>query len=322
MQMTGIVQNLMPQQTSSVAELLKDGQMLHGKVLKIHGNQTAEISIGQTKLLAIIDAPLTVGERYLFQVQSGGDMTSLKVLPQSSRGQGIKELALQLLRHFSLPETKESTAIARFFLKNEMSLTRENMWQALQWMQETGGLSKGLHVMKVLRDLSLPFSQDAFKAILSFENKVPLNTLFASLSQALLNSEDETAVSVKAVLSQLLLANVDKAAEKVLHKMLSVWLLAQGPLKETMFRLLQETGLFTKQAAPAEVIKQSLQLLDGNKTIIQQPAMRKAVDLLVQMQSTVDLGRNKPVQQSFMQLIASRMLELSGNHAEKPRRSS
>ncbi|WP_042348940.1 hypothetical protein [Bacillus massiliigorillae] len=316
MQSTSIVQNLIPQQTASATNALKDGQMITGKVVKIHGNNTAEINIGQTKITAVIDAPITVGERYLFQVQNGGEVTSLKVVPSNGTNQSVKELAMQLLQHFSLTQTKESITLAQFFLKNELPLTKENFTQALQWVQSNGEVSKSLHIMKIMRDLSLPFSHDVFKAIAAFENKVPLSTLFSSLSQSVMNGESKTEVSLKAVLSQLLLSNVDKAAEKVLHKMLSTWLSSGGNVKDSMFRLLQEIGLFSKQTRPSDVLNQSLRLLNENNTIVQDPSIRNAVDLLVKMQTTTDANVVKPIQESFQQLVKNKILELSDNNKE------
>ncbi|MEH6940471.1 hypothetical protein [Bacillus sp. JJ722] len=316
MQSASIVQNLIPQQTSSATNVLKDGQMITGKVIKIHGNNTAEISIGQSKITAVIDAPITVGERYLFQVQNGGDVTSLKVLPSNGSNQTVKELAAQLLQHFSLPQTKESVSLAQFFLKNELPLTKENFSQALQWIQSNGEVSKSLHIMKIMRDLSLPFTNDVFKAIAAFENKVPLSVLFSSLSQSVMNSDSETAVSLKAVLSQLLLSNVDKAAEKVVHRMISTWLSSDGNVKDSMFRLLQEVGLFSKQATSSNVLKQSLQLLNENNTIVQNPSIRNAVDLLVKMQTASGADQVKPIQNSFLQLVNNRVSELSRNNKE------
>lgn len=316
MQSTSIVQNLIPQQTSSATNVLKDGQMITGKVVKIHGNNTAEISIGQSKITAVIDAPITVGERYLFQVQNGGDVTSLKVLPSNGNNQSVKELAMQLLQHFSLPQTKESITLAQFFLKNELPLTKENFAQALQWIQSNGEVSKSLHIMKIMRDLSLPFTHDVFKAIAAFENKVPLSALFSSLSQSVMNSDSDTAVSLRAVLSQLLLSNVDKAAEKVLHKMLSTWLSSDGTVKDSMFRLLQEVGLFSKQATPSNVLKQSLYLLSENNIIVQNPSIRNAIDLLVKMQTTPRADQVKPIQDSFLQLVNDKVSELTRNSKE------
>lgn len=98
MQTAGIASSIIPQQTTQHSIELKKGQMVYGRVLKIHSNQTAEISLGQNKVTAVLDAPIALGERYWFQVQINDDQTMLKVLPNNGTNQNMKEMSIQLLQ--------------------------------------------------------------------------------------------------------------------------------------------------------------------------------------------------------------------------------
>src|SRR5690625_6214365 len=60
--------------------VLRPGQIVQGKILKLYPYNKAQIQLGSQKMTAQLEAPLTTGRQYHFQVQSMDDAIRLKVL--------------------------------------------------------------------------------------------------------------------------------------------------------------------------------------------------------------------------------------------------
>ena len=246
MQASGIASSIVPQHSAHNSIELKDGQMLYGKVLKIHTNQTAEISIGHHKVTARLDAPIAAGGRYWFQVQATGEQTMLKVMPGNGNNQSRKDLSLQLLQHFSLPQTRESLSLSLFLVKNQLPFTKEQFIQSLQWIGSNGNQMKNMPLLKMMHDLSLPFSEQVFRSLASFDDGVPLQKLFTGLNSLLFAPKNETEASVKALLSQFLTTDTEKLAEKGLQKLLSDWLNSGGNQRQQASSILKTIDFLPK----------------------------------------------------------------------------
>ncbi|MBD3109461.1 hypothetical protein IEO70_14020 [Bacillus sp. AGMB 02131] len=271
MQASGIASSIIPQHSAHNSIELKDGQMLYGKVLKIHTNQTAEISIGQHKITAQLDAPIAAGGRYWFQVQATGEQTMLKVMPGNGNNQSLKDLSLQLLQHFSLPQTRESLSLALFMVKNQLPFTKEQFIQSLQWLGGSGNQMKNMPFLKVMHDFSLPFSEQVFRSLASFDDGIPLQKLFIGLNSLLFAPKNETEASVKALLTQFLMTDTEKLAERGLQKLLTYWLNPGGNQKQQASSILKAIGFFPKnesvflQQAMKQIGESSF--LNGNQNV-------------------------------------------------------
>lgn len=67
------------------ASPLRNGQIIQGKVMKLFPNQRAEIQIGGQKVIAKLDASLTLHRSYHFQVQIKGGIIYLHVLAEQQK---------------------------------------------------------------------------------------------------------------------------------------------------------------------------------------------------------------------------------------------
>ena len=283
MQSISVVENLIPNQSFTSTVSLKKGQMVYGKVHHIHSNQTAEISIGQMKIHAKLDAPIVAGERYLFQVQNSGEMTTLKVLPQTGNTETIMDRAKSLLQHLSFVQSKETLSLAQFFVKNNIPVMKEQMLQAIQWASKTGDMSKTLQAFKIMNDLSLPFTESVYRAMVAFESEIALQSLFSTVLKGVDRGVTESEKALKALLTHFLSSDVEKAADRGLQKLVSTWLSSEGTMKNTTFRMLQETGFFSKKDESSVVILKSMQRLNADNTLISSVSVKQTVQLLVQL---------------------------------------
>lgn len=301
MQTSSIAPSMMPQQMTPAVLELKDGQMIYGKVLKINSNQTAEISIGQHKITAALDAPIASGEKYWFQVQTSGDLTSLKVLPNNGGNQSIKEMSVLLLQHFSLPETKGSLSLAQFLVKNQIPFTKDQFVQVMQWLNNAGNQSKDMPLLKLMHDFSLPFSENVFRALSSFENGVPLQKHFFSLNNLLANPKTETEATVKALLMQFISTNAEKLGEQGLQKLVTNMLTSEGGVKGNISSILQNIGLLPKNENVNAALQQALKILHNDAVLVKNPAVKEVIQLLNQMKMNIT---TKPAELAIIQQLS------------------
>ncbi|AXF55405.1 hypothetical protein [Salicibibacter kimchii] len=101
------------------------GQMFSGTVSRLFSGQLATIETGQHTLVAKLETALTVGNRYLFHVQSLDGLPRLKVEPLSS----------------GLPEDKYQRALAQQLLKDEIPFSRSALMQAAERLKGEGRLT-------------------------------------------------------------------------------------------------------------------------------------------------------------------------------------
>ncbi|MGE8079178.1 hypothetical protein [Peribacillus loiseleuriae] len=235
------------------------GQILLGKMTKLFPNNMASVQIGSQMVMAALDVPLSVGERYWLQVQPDDGQVRLKLLEAvSSSEMGSNKVAEQLLTHLSLGKSKEATAIADYFLKNQLPITKETMEGSLAFLKDSSITNKDLTIIKTMFVQELPFIKDVFMALQSVEDGKPFHIILSNLLQGLLKSEKNTPTSVqtKALLETLVLPKQELMASTGMQKILSLWLKAETPVhvREGAYTLLQSAGLIPQHVSESELL--------------------------------------------------------------------
>ncbi|AIE59637.1 hypothetical protein C0971_06320 [Bacillus methanolicus] len=191
----------------SEAAVFRPGQIFQGKVTKIFPNQTAEVQVGSQKFIALLEAPLFIHERYLFQVQPGEGKIHLKVLSAQEGGPASINNAEQALTLLKLPVTKENMEIIRSFLQNELPISKEIIQLSSEWLKTAPSLKEGLEVIKQMFVKNLPFSKGIFNALSSLQKNEPLHSIVNNLLSLLKETElSETGTILKNTLSDLMMA--------------------------------------------------------------------------------------------------------------------
>ncbi|WP_050614757.1 hypothetical protein [Bacillus testis] len=316
MQTSAIAQGGMNHPANSSVPALKDGQLVYAKVNKIYSNQTADITIGNMRLTAQLDAPIAVGRKYWFQVQQTGDMTALKVMQSEGSPQSIKDMASQLLQHLSLPATKENAALAQFVVRNQIPVAKEQFMVALQLTNEADRPAEAMQVLKTLHTMSLPVTESIFKAVLSIDHNQPLQQTLQSALQALETPQNDSEATLKALLSHMLESPEEKVAEQGLQKLVSTWLASKGELSDRLFRILQNIGFFPENLPQEEVVYNSLQLMGKQSAFIRNPAVQEAITLLAQMKPNQSNTQGEAIEQ-LKPLISRSLMESQPGSAEQ-----
>ena len=239
---------------------LKSGQILFGKVNKIFPNQTAEVQIGQQKMIAHLDVPLQVGDRYWLKVQPNEGQVVLKVLDSPSVNfSNVKGAAAQLLVHLGVQSEPESAKLAEFLLRNQFPVTKEIFSSALQWIKAADTIESGLSVIKTIFTQQLPFVKDVFFALAEQARNEPFHKLLSGLQQQLMENgtDTKTVAQLKGVLESLHITKQDQLQQTGLQRLIATWLDSKSTrdMKSGAFSLLQKSGFVPKGINETEFLK-------------------------------------------------------------------
>lgn len=195
------------------------GQIFHGKVMKLFPNQIAEVLVGNQKLIANLEVPLSAGERYWFQVLSGEGKIHLKVLPGDDKGNSNHASFVNLLNQMNLPATKENLELLNFFIKEQLAVSKENLQSVRNLMKDSTLNKEDFEVVKEMILRNLPMTKEVFSSIST--KGEPLHKLLQNL-QAQLESHslNESSKALSSLLNDLTLPGQDKANERVVTQLL------------------------------------------------------------------------------------------------------
>ena len=156
-----------PAMKTMPASLLRNGQIIQGKVMKLFPNQRAEIQIAGQKVIAKLDASLTLHRSYHFQVQIKGGIIYLHVLAEQQKK--TNDL-LHLLHSLRLKSTKTNVAFMKLLLERLIPFDRGQLVQALSLLEGASGNEKAMEVLVYMIKNRLPMSEIVFQGLLAKTN--------------------------------------------------------------------------------------------------------------------------------------------------------
>ncbi|MFD1018165.1 hypothetical protein [Thalassobacillus hwangdonensis] len=165
---SGLFQSIQHAGKANSATGLKEGQILSGKILKLYPNNTASVRVGSQTVQAQLEASLTLGKSYLFQVQGGKQRLNLKVLTEQSvqaSGRGIEHLIAQL----GLKLTKEHKLLLENLLSRSIPFKKSELSQAVQLLKQSTDTSKAVKVLMQIFERQLPVRPSTYYALLARE---------------------------------------------------------------------------------------------------------------------------------------------------------
>lgn len=168
-----MLKDVKPNQASSL--LLREGQIVSGQILKIFPDQTTLVKMGQFNVHARLEAPLVIGQRAWFQVQSVAQPTILKVLPiQRHDAASEPHSVQQLMRLLGLESNRRNEQIVRFFMQENLPMTRSLMQNVQSYFKETNVTPQQLQSIHVAISKGWPVTPSTIQAIHHFVYGQPL----------------------------------------------------------------------------------------------------------------------------------------------------
>ncbi|OCS87657.1 hypothetical protein [Caryophanon tenue] len=156
-------QSAQPVSTQPVA--LQQGQMFHGTIKQLYPDQTAEIQVGNQKMIAKLEVPLKQGDAHLFQVTQTQPQTELKVVTNAATPQQQMQ---QVMNAMNLPKTPEMQQALQHFMKAQLPITKENMQHVAQFLKTLPAdvsVKDALAAMTKMIEQKLPMTQTVFQAL-------------------------------------------------------------------------------------------------------------------------------------------------------------
>lgn len=138
---------------------LRDGQLVHGRVLRFDQQGRAVIELGGSRFLAEIRAQLDTLKTYWFQVQKNGAKIMLQVLAASDRED-------VLLRRFGLEPHTTSKQILLAVKNWRLPLDQVTMMRVSRWLDRIDDVQMGLQVIRFMYEHHLPITERVFFSLL------------------------------------------------------------------------------------------------------------------------------------------------------------
>ncbi|MFE1244525.1 DUF6240 domain-containing protein [Fictibacillus sp. NPDC058756] len=171
------------EQNSATGISLKLNQLLTAKILEIFPDQTAKILYNGAALHAKLEAPLTKGNHYLFEVGDKNGTVILKKIDVDP----LKSTTEQILQKLNLPQTENNKKAAEFVVSEKMPVTKENIKQVAVILQLTANIpfKDRKEVIHRMQELQLPAKPVSVNAVIASIQKntdqAEMRQLFESL---------------------------------------------------------------------------------------------------------------------------------------------
>lgn len=180
--------------------VLKEAQIVQGKITKIFNGQKAQIQIGSHTLLAEVSAPLTVGERYFFQVVGTDERIHLKVIGESLKP-GTDQSVEMLMEKLGIRQTKISMDFIKKLTQEKIPFHQQQLIQAIGLLDQTATKQQLMPVLVEMMQQKLPITQATVQAF-EINKGAQAGDLIEQLRFALQRQSDPSQVE-KALLKKL-----------------------------------------------------------------------------------------------------------------------
>lgn len=170
---------------------LKPGQIFQGAITKLYPGQLASLQLGGMMLTARLEAALTLGQRYWFQVQRNEGIPRLKVIDQNTvRYQAQANhnpLPMStLLQQLGISDTKINEMLVRQFSNDALPFSKDDVAKGSEILTRTGMSSQeGISILKGMIERNLPLTVDTFQAVRQLSTGQPLSTQISELTSIL-----------------------------------------------------------------------------------------------------------------------------------------
>lgn len=178
----------------SVTSSFRPGEFILGRVTKFFQNDIAEVQIGTQKMIAKLEAPLTAGIPYWFQIQSVKGQVHLKVIEQSTSPIISEQTSSApiLLNQLKLPQSEEYRVTVEHFIKEQLPVTKELIHNAALALKGLKNVEEGLQAVKQLVLKGLPITKDILEATIASNKQEPLYQMLNKLQALLTESPVST----------------------------------------------------------------------------------------------------------------------------------
>ncbi|SFD81019.1 hypothetical protein SAMN05216238_104179 [Lentibacillus persicus] len=190
---------VLPPAVSRSTQVLRPGQIIQGKITKIYPDQRAKVQLGIQSTVAQLEASLTVGGKYHFQVQPSEDVVNLRVIGNQLNNQSGS--IIELLKQLGLKGTKANAGFVQTLINEDVLFNKEQLQQAFQLLNKNKYSQTSQNIVKTIIVAGLPVTESVYQA-LSVYNSNDMTQQIKSLLR-LLNSNQKDTVLKQQLSSRL-----------------------------------------------------------------------------------------------------------------------
>lgn len=175
--------------------VLRDGQIVQGKINKIYPNNRAEVQIGSHRFVAEIKTPLEVGQRYIFQVGTKQDGTIQLQVISNNLGSIKPENIVSLLNQLQIKVNDSTISFVQSLLHGRIPFSKQNLMQAVRMMDLVGHTREVQSMLKQMILQKLPLEENVLRALLAFQHHNLSNSMKLAIQE--LNSLRSSSATMK-----------------------------------------------------------------------------------------------------------------------------
>lgn len=169
---------------------LRPGQIIQGKILKIFPENKAQIQLGGQKMIAKLEAALSIGNTYHFQVQSSDEMIYLKVLSEYIKTQSTLSL-FPLMNELNVKPNKTNSAFIQALVQGNIPFDKSQLKEALQILEQSKDKGTAKQTLIEMIGRRLPITDNVFRAV-SIKNSSQFSSQMNELLQQLKVTNNQT----------------------------------------------------------------------------------------------------------------------------------
>lgn len=248
---------------------LNKGQIFQGYIMKFFPNNLATLQIGNMNVSARLEAPLSAGQSYWFEVIQGNGIPRLRVLDdnvirdqQPTRSEGRSTITVQqLLSQMGLALNKTNELLMRHLMAEQLPFSKDMIQQGGQLLNQVNHVNReGVQILHTLIERNLPLTADTFFAIKALnQSNTSLTNQMNGLLDELQNGvkQNPTLQSfVNGIRSVLNEANIHSSKQPILQLLTNLATNQPGELSQGSIQLLQRMGILPQNVTESQVYEQ------------------------------------------------------------------
>jgi len=195
------------------------GQLFQGKITKIFPNNVASLSANGLLLTARLEAALTVGHQYWFEVKDVTGLPRLRVIDDNNvRRDGSVPTADKWLQQIGLSPSKALENFIGQLQSLKIPFSKEALLKSFSVLTELNQLNdNGYQSIAKMIQKNLPITKESFLSYQAMSNQQPLSTQLLKLEASLAQVHSKTVEEVKALLGKLVSSSHQTTNSPISH---------------------------------------------------------------------------------------------------------
>ncbi|ASF39448.1 hypothetical protein CEH05_10040 [Halobacillus halophilus] len=231
-------------QQQEVRALPKTGQVINGKILELLPQNRAVVQLGSQQVKAQLEASLSKGKSYLFQVGSTDQKIQLKVITQLGESQRDSTVK-QLLDELGIKPTKENRLLTSQLIKKSVPFQGSDLKQAAALHQRAEDIKAAREILVQMLQKQLPIKPSVYNAL----HTKRMDSVTQTMKQVHIEASKSKTAADRAVMS-LLASLKGEGASVSLRESSVVKLMTEVNINsQNSFQLFKKAGILDSKAS-------------------------------------------------------------------------